>query len=476
MKICERVMDFIQVIDANGGVRVCGWNRNNYIGSLLENTMEEIYAGEKSQAIRKKMAEGNYEDCNVDNCPWLANGTISEHLLDVEEAPKYPKELYLAYEGICNYHCTCCSSHGNMEQGMCGDWNKNYDIIEERLREVLPHVKKIGAHGRGELFASRRIMNILREWKPLAPVEEVSVSLETNGSMFDEKHWKQIDNLGQYYLRVAITVMSFEEKGYQYLSGTKLPITRIEDNLRYVKSLREQGIINELELATVVQERNFRQLPEFVDRCTNEFGADIVRVRPIFLAGAQDSNIEWFADVRNPYHPYHQEYLEVMQHPVLKHPKVLLWSGDYLSTQGQHPGIIKEKQLQNVSKALKNSKQVLSNIDKILKIDNVTEMLTKFIKSVQGKKLSIYGMGRVGKLLVKLCDNKSLFGELYDSKNFGWCFEGIKVIHPDEGHMTERENVILVTAINEYESIKLQLEEKGFKGRIYCLSEVLKEG
>ena len=82
-----------------------------------EGDMEEIYAGEKAQAIRKKMAEGNYEDCNVDNCPWLANGVISEHLLDVEEVPKYPKELYLAYEGICNYHCTCCSSHGNMEQG-----------------------------------------------------------------------------------------------------------------------------------------------------------------------------------------------------------------------------------------------------------------------------------------------------------------------------------------------------------------------
>lgn len=84
-------------------------------------------------------------------------------------------------------------------------------------------------------------------------------------------------------------------------------------------------------------------------------------------------------------------------------------------------------------------------------------------------------MGRVGKLLVKLCEDKSLLGELYDSKNFGWCFEGIKVIHPDEGKMTESEIVILVTAVNEYESIKLQLEEKGFKGKICCLSQVLKE-
>lgn len=474
MKICDRALNMIQVIDANGELRICGWMKNSLIGNLLDSSFEEIYAGEKAEKIRNKLAAGDYEYCDIDNCPYLANGTIEQHMVEIEEVPKYPEQLYLAYEGICNYHCTCCSSHGNMEMGRVGNWEKNYDMIEEKLKDVLPHIKLISAHGRGELFASRRILNLLANWQPLAPKEEIKVILETNGSLFNEKNWKKIENLGQYHLRVVITVMSFEEEAYQYLSGTKLPISNLISNLKYVKELREQGIINDFELATVLQERNFREMPEFVKRCFEEFGADTVRVRPIFLCGAQDRNIEWFADVRNPYHPYHQEYLKVMQHPIFKHPKVLMWSGEYLSTVGEHPGIANEKMLRNMNQAMHSSVRALDNLDKIIRLDNVAESLKKLVKCAGGNKLSVYGMGRAGKLLVKLCDDKNLFGELYDSKNYGNCCEGINVIHPDESRLKEKENVILVTVVSAFETIRQELEEKGFPGKICCLSELLK--
>ena len=180
---------------------------------------------------------------------------------------------------------------------------QRFDKIEEELKKVFPHVKEISANGQGELFASKRTLKMLSEWKPLAPAKECKVSLETNGSLFDEEHWKQIENLGQYNLSVSVTVMSFDEYTYQQLSGVRYPISRIENNLRFIKSLREKGIINYLELATVVQERNFRQLPDFTRRCIEEFGADEVRLRYFLPWGKYSADIEWFADVRNPYHP-----------------------------------------------------------------------------------------------------------------------------------------------------------------------------
>ena len=51
-------------------------------------------------------------------------------------------------------------------------------------------------------------------------------------------------------------------------------------NLKFVKSLREKGMINELELATVYQERNFRTVPDLIKRFINDYGADVVRLRP----------------------------------------------------------------------------------------------------------------------------------------------------------------------------------------------------
>ena len=62
--------------------------------------------------------------------------------------------------------------------------------IEKNLAEALPHAKFISANGCGELFASPSILNQLANWRPLAPKEECSVYLETNGSLFNEENWK----------------------------------------------------------------------------------------------------------------------------------------------------------------------------------------------------------------------------------------------------------------------------------------------
>lgn len=164
--------------------------------------------------------------------------------------------------------------------------------------------------------------------------------------MFDENHWKQIENLGKYHLSVAITVMSFDEGTYQFLSGCKYPISKLENNLRFVSSLRREGIINHLQIATVLQEYNFREIPQFTRRCINEFGADSVRIRPIVQGGPYPEAERWFMDVRNPRHPYYSEYRRIMEDKIFEHPKVLLWSSDMTSEKGDFPW--RESKLKNV--------------------------------------------------------------------------------------------------------------------------------
>ncbi len=314
MRICERALNIFQVSDDEGTVRSCGWMQDRDIGNLIESSVKEIYHGEKMQQIRQEFFDnGVSHRCLAGVCPWISNGVLDQHMVEIDEVPEYPEYLLLAYEGKCNYRCTACFHHQYWERGK--DWSHNYDIIEERLRELLPKTKHLSAHGTAELFCSNRILDILGKWQPESPANEIHVALETNGSLFDEEHWKKIQNLGKYNVHVSITVMSFIEKTYQYLSGTKLPIARLEKNLKFVQELREKGEIDFLELATVMQERNFREMPEFVEKCLS-YGADKVRVRPFFVNGALDRSIEWFSDVRNPYHPYYHEYKEMIQDPI----------------------------------------------------------------------------------------------------------------------------------------------------------------
>jgi hypothetical protein len=101
----------------------------------------------------------------------------------------------------------------------------------------------------------------------------------------------------------------------------------VENNLRFIKSLREKGIVNYFEIATVVQEQNFRTMPAFVKECIEEFKPDYIRLRPYKPWGAQSPVESWFTDVRNPEHPYYREYKKVMSDPIFHHPTVHDWSG-----------------------------------------------------------------------------------------------------------------------------------------------------
>lgn len=453
----------MQIINAEGDVRVCSWNRDNIIGNLLEEDFQDILQGSKATSLRKHMAEGDYSNCDADNCPYLANGTMEDILIDIDGIPDYPNELYLAYEGVCNYNCTCCTSHQHMVDTRKHDYSANYDLLEKRLEKILPYVCTIGANGRGELFVSKRILKLLASWKPIAPPEEVNVCLETNGSLFDEEHWKQIENLGKYHLSVAITIMSFDEKIYQHLSGTKLPISSIEDNLRFVKSLREKGIINYLELATVLQEENFREMPEFTRRCIEEFGADKVRIRPIFPGGIYDNNIAWFMDVRNPSHPYYTQYTEVMTHPIFKHPKVLLWSGNMASSLGEHPGIKAEK-----------AEQVRNGVEWILNNLGFMDDFAEWTAKKGYARVYLYGIGTLGKLLIRLNRGKQPIVEVYDKYSALKSYDGIQVKRPQK-IINDSKGIMLVTTYGGYEAIKHELMEVGFSGEIVSLYDLMRE-
>ena len=447
-KICTRGKDWIQVFNSDGMVRLCSWTgEDGHIGSLLDHSMPELFHGEKAEKLRGKLIHQDYSSCSIDDCPFLMTG-IEKYQVDFEGLPEYPQQLYLAFENVCNYRCPSCTIHCMDEGKERQQIERNYDIIESRLKEALPHAKIIGANGQGELFCCKRTMRLLSEWEPLAPKEECQVWLETNGSLFDEEHWKQIENIGKYYVRVAITVMSFDQAIYERLSGAKYPISKIEDNLRFVKSLREKNIINYLELATVVQAENFREMPEFARRCVEEFGADRVRLRPYANWGAQNSMEEFFMDIRNPMHPYYQEYKEVMRHPNLSHPKVDDESG------GNDSFGTRTVPYEGDSLKWRLLTYVLWNRDKVLESIEC---------KCAGKEIILYGRGNFTAVLLPKMKERGLTPVcIVDSYYETGEYEGIPLWNTcDIAEIRTEAAVAIVTPVTGFSAIKRNLMSAG---------------
>lgn len=447
-RLCTRCRDSLYVY-ADGTTRICCWTNGEKAGNLIDNTVPEIYQGERAKNLRERLLKQDYSLCRVDECHYLMTGLINEFQTELEGISEYPKRLCLDFENYCNYKCTSCTIRHINEGKTKEELERNYDIIESRIRQAMPYAKMINANGLGELFVSKRTLRLLSEWEPIAPIEECSVLLETNGSLFDEEHWKQIENLGKYNLHVAITVMSFEEPVYQRLSGVNYPIEKIESNLKFVKSLREKGIIDFLTIATVVQAENFRTLPQFAQRCIEEFGADYVRLRPYDNWGGQNVMEEFFVNIRNPMHPWHSEYKEIMKHPYLSHPKV----HDHSGGKNSHGMRIVPYELSDLKWRLLT--EILHNPNPII------EKLSKINNPV------IYGWGNLADALVRKMISRNIPPLcIIDAYRESEDFEGIPVYNIKEVKgLEDKEFSLIVTPVIDIPELYEMLDEYGLQGK-----------
>lgn len=449
-KICYRAQDWMQVFNELGDVRICGWNVDCCVGNIFEKSIKDIYADKRAVAIRERHLNKDFQLCKLDACPFLSRG-VDDNLVDYEEK-EYPHELAIGFERVCNYACPSCGVHDCMINNNKNreEIEKKYDLIEKRIEEALPYIKRISAHGCGELFVSKRTLRLLSNWKPLAKKEECSAFLETNGSLFDEDHWKQIENLGQYDLSVSVTVLSFDEKVYQYLSGCKLPIAQIENNLRFMKKLREQGIINYLEIGNVVQEQNFRELPEYTRRCIEEFGADNVRLRPYEPWGAETLDVAWAKDIRIPDNPLHEEYLKVMENPIFKHKKCEDRSGGLTSEWTSKSPYIAE---------LEDKKRL---VDIVVNPNRVINLIQNSFDGDEN--IVIYGLEETGKILVKTLVEKGVhISYIISYQDCERTFMGVKVIPLCELDSNMENVKVIITPIVAKKTIEYELSIRDYK-------------
>lgn len=456
MKLCERALDFVQIINDNGDVRLCSWQYDGgVIGNLLEQPMQEIYHSTQANLIRERHANQDYSNCNPDSCPYVANDTVDDVTVEVDEVPQLPKRLLLAYENTCNYRCVMCTIPDCLNGVELQRREERLNRIDDEVRKVLPYIKELSANGLGELFASRHTMQLLSEWEPIADPSECKVALETNGSLFNPSNWEKISNLGKYHLSVAITVLSFDEATYQELSGTKLPIQNLLDNLHFVKQLREQGIVNYFEIATVYQEKNFRTLPEFARRAIEEFGADYVRLRP-FEPWREPDMKEWFRDVRNVYHPNHQDFLEVMKDPIFQHPKVHDWGGGKPSTLGPEP-----------------YPWLRARYRMIERIFCDRSFLESLKEKVAGRSVVIYAMNVVGRALTQALRDECEILYCIDKAMDGESYCGIAIHSPNNLRDLSRDAVVIVALIRNDKPVVELMKREGYASVIPLAEEGL---
>ena len=467
MKYCHRPFDFLYLDHFDGEVYLCPWMdpQKSSIGNILQDKLDDIWFGERAEEIRDTIRNGSYCLCRKVACPHLQNDDLPNLNLDRDDgklkANEAPGYINLAFDFVCNQSCPTCRNSVFVPDEK---YDNNLNEIVKRIQPYVNRAKIITASGHGDPFASPYMMKILENLKP--EHEDIQILLETNAVFFDEAHWKRIEHLSKYTLDIVITTNSFYEPIYNQISrGGNL--NKLLDNLVFIKKLREDGLLTKITNGIVVQEKNYWEIPEFIERSLNEYGFDNVVLKPVYNWGNLTEEEYWFKDVLNPYHPYHEEYKRIINLPIVKdNPRVYNFGGEMMHEPKPMPG-------SGNADSIKNDGYTRL-FKKWLGIDDIEECLISYLQKEGTSSYMIYGAGDIGRRLAK-----ELKGH-YDVKLLGFIDYFVRECKVDDIPVYKPEcceifdaDLIIVTPVHIFEDISAMLKEKGYEGKIVSIEHII---
>ncbi len=392
MKYCSRPFDFLYLDHYNGDVCLCPWidPQKGKIGNILEQSFEEIWYGEKAEALRDTVRKGSFDYCRRVACPRVQNDDLEDRDVSGEDyIPKaYPETVNMAFDFVCNQSCPTCRCEVFVPDK---NYKGNVDEIIKRLLPILSKAKMITASGHGDPFASPYMMEVLEKLQPES--SDCHILLETNGVFLDEAHWERIKHLASYNFEIVETTNSYYEPIYNQISkGGNLE--KLKKNQVFLKKLRSEGYIRHTTNCMVIQEKNYIEIPEFIEKSLDTYGFDEVVLKPIYNWGNLTEEEFWFKDVLNPLHPYNEEYKKIINLPIVKdNPKVYNFGGTTMHKPSPMPGAGGMDNIRNRAQA--------NFLKRFVLIDDVEKVIMNNLNGYDLSYVMIYGAAEIGRAINK---------------------------------------------------------------------------
>lgn len=268
--ICKRPFELVE-LDSYGNIYLCfpRCNDKSYkIGNLYEANFEEICKSELAINFKKDILSSTYSFCDFNYCaaPSLDLQLNAENKNDLYDVI-YPKELRLHIDNVCDIKCFMCRCdyivHSNHEKEII-------NILIPRIVEMSKNAKTIFMNGNGEVFfspvAKELILQLTRNYPDL------KFDLCTNGVKCTEDNIKKY-NLDGRIESLSISLHAINEKTYKKIAiGGNF--SKVIDNLKYIKQLKDDGKIKNVCLNFVVSSYNYKEMVSFLQfAIKNKFSA-----------------------------------------------------------------------------------------------------------------------------------------------------------------------------------------------------------
>lgn len=296
--------------------------------------IEDIWNGDAIQEMRRSILDGDFTYCSRFYCADILGGrlpkknevtnpkmrsVIENHRVVLDDGPRL---LSLSHDPSCNLACPSCRKE------IISIKNEQRDVLDRFSDRILLPLME-GARttlvisGDGDPFSSKHYRRLIRNLDPVRH-SKARVQFITNGLLLTEREWSELSNLHGMIGAVCVSVDAAEAEVYEDLRrpGKWSVITQ---NLEFLSQLRRADRVPYVSLNFVVQQKNYRQIPAFIEM-TRAFGFDRALFLKLINIGSFTADEFVENDVCDPRHPEHQEFLATLHHPAVRWPEVHLFT------------------------------------------------------------------------------------------------------------------------------------------------------
>lgn len=314
-------------------------------GNALEGeNADELWNSAAAREIRRSILDGDFSYCSRTLCGPLKQGLLPKRdeiknafLRDIIDNRRVklasgPKSIQLSHDQSCNLACPSCRNEIlTLKSSEQEPYDRSLNSVMLPLLERTNGTVMIS--GGGDPFASKFYRSVLeslnRERFP-----NLMIAILTNGLLLTPKQWHAISQAHPMIGSIQISVDAARPETY---ADVRRPgrFDRLLPNLEFLAERRKAGDFPFLGLCFVVQKKNYREMPEFVE-LGKRLGVDMIWFQRIVNFGSFLSEEILEADVALDTHPEHLEYLDILNHELMSDPIVKLY-GEYVVDRSIEP-------------------------------------------------------------------------------------------------------------------------------------------
>ena len=288
--------------------------------------INDVWNSEDAKEVRRSILDGSFRYCKKDLCPKIQGNTlpnriyldedfqnvIKNNIIDCTEIPSY---IHLCNDDTCNFQCPSCRDELRIRSYSKKEFETKLSFLNkivERIKNTNKEVS-INMSGSGEPFASKLFRTFLLNLDG-TKIPNLRIGLQTNGSLLTPLMWDKIEKIHRNLIHILMSFDAITKETYEIIrKGGKW--NTLQRNFKNILKKREEENLNfYFELSFIVQQRNYKEIPDFIKFCIDN---NVTPGLYLIYKWYDDDSFFDNAIIYDERHPEYNDFIKTINNPEL---------------------------------------------------------------------------------------------------------------------------------------------------------------